>query len=102
MARTFNKMFYVTSIKLTFPCRYVTDMMNMLQGVYIFWAFVCTRRILNIVFGRERVDRMDRAGTKLYRYDSSALHMHTCIVCNFVITNISWQHNPKKGAATSQ
>ena len=73
MARTFNKMFYVTSIKLTFPCRYVTDMMNMLQGVYIFWAFVCTRRILNIVFGREKVDRWDRARTKLYRYDSIEL-----------------------------
>ena len=75
MARTFNKMFYVTSIKLTFPCRYVTDMMNMLQGVYIFWAFVCTRRILNIVFGREKVDRWDRARTKLYRYDSRACQL---------------------------
>ena len=42
-------------------------MMNMLQGVYIFWAFVCTRRILTIVLGRERVSLMERAGTRVYR-----------------------------------
>ena len=47
--------------------RYVTDMMNMLQGVYIFWAFVCNRKVLNIIFGRERVDRIERSTTKLYR-----------------------------------
>ena len=39
----------------------------MLQGIYFFVAFVCTRRILTIVFGKEKVDQMDRARTKVYR-----------------------------------
>ena len=54
--------------------RYVTDMMNMLQGVYIFWAFVCNRKVLNIIFGRDRVDRMERSTTKLYRQVVSVSH----------------------------
>ena len=54
--------------------RYVTDMMNMLQGVYIFWAFVCNRRVLNIIFGRDRVDRMERSTTKLYRQVVNVSH----------------------------
>ena len=39
----------------------------MLQGVYFFWAFVCTRRILEIVFTKEQVDQMDKARTRVYR-----------------------------------
>ena len=73
MARTFYEYVLCNFYKIeTFLYRYVTDMMNILQGVYIFWAFVCTRRILNIVFGREKVDGWERARTKLYRYDSRA------------------------------
>ena len=40
----------------------------MLQGVYFFWAFVCTRRILEIVFNKEQVAQMDRLKTRVYRY----------------------------------
>ena len=47
--------------------RYLTDILNMLQGVYFFWAFVCTRRILGIVLGSEKVDSMDRFKRRVYR-----------------------------------
>ena len=47
--------------------RFLTDILNMLQGVYFFWAFVCTRRILNIIFGKEKVAQMDRFKTRVYR-----------------------------------
>ena len=41
-----------------FATNIFTDVLNMLQGVYVFWAFVCTRRIACIVFGRRKVDRV--------------------------------------------
>ena len=53
-----------------YTLRYPTDILNMLQGVYFFWAFVCTRRILVIVLGNERVSRIDSARTRVYRYET--------------------------------
>ena len=41
-----------------FATNIFTDVLNMLQGVYVFWAFVCTRRIANIIFGRRNVDKV--------------------------------------------
>ena len=35
---------------------YVTDVVNMLQGVYVFWAQVCTRKVAEMVFGAAAVD----------------------------------------------
>ena len=43
-----------------FATNIFTDVLNMLQGLYVFWAFVCTRRIANIVFGRRNVDRVSK------------------------------------------
>ena len=41
-------------------------MMNALQGVYIFWAFVLSRKTLKIIFGSKTVDHMDRAVARVY------------------------------------
>ena len=47
--------------------RYFTDVLNMLQGVYVFWAFVCTRRIANIVFGHENVNKVSQGINNITR-----------------------------------
>ena len=41
-----------------FATNVFTDVLNMLQGVYVFWAFVCTRKIGNIVFGKANMDKV--------------------------------------------
>ena len=67
--------------------RYVTDMLNMLQGVYIFWAFVCNRRVLNIIFGREKVDRMERSTTRLYRQVVNVSHRTQIMVIGVCVNS---------------
>ena len=37
----------------------------MLQGVYIFWSFVCTRRVFTVVFGSQTIKQMDSVRTKV-------------------------------------
>jgi hypothetical protein len=37
-----------------FCLRYVTDVLNMLQGFYIFIIFVCKRNVLNVIMGKKR------------------------------------------------
>ena len=51
---------------LHFFHRYIPDILMMLQGVYIFWAFVCRRKVFLIVFGRRKVEKMDRVRTRVY------------------------------------
>ena len=41
-----------------FATNVFTDVLNMLQGVYVFWAFVCTERIANIVLGKANVEKV--------------------------------------------
>ena len=42
---------HVTIVNIYF--RYFTDVLNILQGVYIFLIFVCKKSVLNVIIGRE-------------------------------------------------
>ena len=50
-----------------FATNVFTDVLNMLQGVYVFWAFVCTERIANIVLGKANVEKVRGNITKAKR-----------------------------------
>ena len=56
----------INVVALYLLIRYLPDMMNALQGVYIFWAFVLSRKTLKIIFGSKTVDHMDRAVARVY------------------------------------
>ena len=49
---------YLVKAILFFPNRYITDMLNMLQPVYVFIIFVLKRNVINVILGRDRKKRI--------------------------------------------
>ena len=50
----------------SFCCRYFTDILNMLQGFYIFLIFVCKRNVytaIMIIIGRKAANYQDKTNT---------------------------------------
>ena len=45
----------------------VVNTLNTLYGVYVFWAFVCTEQIAEMVLGKERVREMLRIKSRIFR-----------------------------------
>ena len=44
---------------------YLTDVANMGQGIYVFLVFVCKRRVIDVVLGKERARRVSSAFQKV-------------------------------------
>ena len=49
--------------------RYFTDVLNILQGVYVFIIFVCKKSVLNVILGK-RADNNQLEATEVGSYSS--------------------------------
>jgi hypothetical protein len=77
--------------------RYLTDIMNMLQGFYVFVIFVCKRNVAHVVLGKKRADRLISI-TKRNPMSSAIMFCLDCarhkltmqIICSNVIVGAYW------------
>ena len=66
-----NKEYHYIFSSFIVHIRYFTDILNMLQGVYIFMIFVCKRNVYEVIFGEKGKTREGlemRASANATRY----------------------------------
>ena len=53
--------------RVCISCRYFTDVMNMLQPVYVFIIFVMKRNVINMILGRDKKGRKSKSQTERFK-----------------------------------